>query len=164
MARINIRYQKISDAERYFEILNDPGFLYFDVKVSSVEEEREWLEKNPEKREKNQEYNYAVLYDDKLVGACGVVIDQNRPHIGELGYFVDSDYWGKGIATEALKRLERIAFNKLKLVRLEIRMEPENKASQRVAVKCGYLKEGLLKKVYMRDGKYRDCLLYAKVR
>ncbi len=163
MGIIKLRYQEVSDAERYFEILSNPNFLYFEVKVKSVEEEREWLKKNPEKREKGQEYNYAVLYDDELVGACGIAMDTRRPHIGEIGYFLDERYWGKGITTAAVKQVEKIAFEDLGLVRVEIRIEPENIASERIAVKCGYTKEGSVRKAYERDGEYRDCLLYAKV-
>ncbi len=161
---VELRYQRVSDAERFFEILSNPNFEFFEVNIKSVEEEREWLKKNYEKREKNQEYNYTILYQGEIVGACGVMVDQHREHIGEMGYFIDEEYWGKGIATEAVKKLEKIAFEELELIRLEIRMEPENTASIKVAEKCGYSKEGLVKKAYLRDGVYRDCLLYAKVR
>ncbi len=164
MSKVTLRYQEISDAERYFEILSNPNFRYFEVKVKSVEEEREWLKTNPEKREKNREYNYAILYDDELVGACGIAMDTRRPHIGEIGYFLDEKYWEKGITTEAVKQIEKIAFEILELVRLEIRMEPGNRASGRIAIKCGYTKEGSVRKAYERDGEYRDCLLYAKVK
>jgi RimJ/RimL family protein N-acetyltransferase len=42
-------------------------------------------------------------------------------------------------------------------------MLPENIASERVAIKCGYRKEGLLQKALLhKDGSKRDCLLYAK--
>ncbi len=164
MDKVELRYQEVADAERYFEILSNPNFLYFDVQVKSVEEEREWLKKNPEKREKNLEYNYAILYEDELLGAVGIAMDPRRPHIGEIGYFIDEKYWGKGITTEAVKQAEKIAFEDLGLVRVEIRMEPENKASERIAIKCGYTKEGLVRKAYKRDGEYRDCLLYAKVK
>lgn len=160
---VKLRYQEVSDAERYFEILSCPEFEFFEVNVKSVEEEREWLEKNAEKREKNLEYNYAIIYRGEVAGACGVAIDQRREHIGEIGYFIHKELWGRGIATEAVKQLERIVFEEIGLVRLEIRMEPENKASEKVAKKCGYEKEGLVRKAYKRDGEYRDCLLYSKV-
>lgn len=43
-------------------------------------------------------------------------------------------------------------------------MQPENKASEKVALKCGYKKEGLLKKaIDGNDGKKKDALIYAKV-
>ncbi len=161
---VELRYQEVSDAERYFEILKNTNFEYFDVRVKSVEDEREWLVKNEEKRKKDQEHNYAIMYQGELVGAVGIAMDPRRPHICEIGYFLDERHWGKGIATEAVKQAEKIAFEDLGLVRVEIRLEPENKASERVAIKCGYTKDGLIRKNYKRDGEYRDCLLYAKVK
>lgn len=43
-------------------------------------------------------------------------------------------------------------------------MRPENKASERVAIKSGYLKEGKLKKLVedRRTGEKKDVWLYAK--
>ncbi len=161
---VELRYQKISDAERFYEILNNPDFEFFEVHVDSVEEEREWLRKNSKKRKEGLEYNYAIIYEGEVVGACGIMIDQHREHIGEIGYFLDRSYWGYGITTKAVKKLEKIAFEELGLLRLQILMEPENIASVKVAEKCGYSEEGLMKKAYLRDDEYRDCLLYAKVR
>ncbi len=73
-------------------------------------------------------------------------------------------YLNKGIASEVVAKLEKIAFEELKLVRLEIRMDPRNKASEKVAIKNDFLKEGLLKKVLEFQGEYYDNLLYAKVK
>ena len=105
------------------------------------------------------------MYNKKVVGAIGVRINCNRKHIGEIGYFVDENYWGKGITTKAVKLIENVCFKKLKLTRIEIIMQPENIASVKVAIKNHYLKEGLLKKVVKgKDGKMKDCFLYAKVK
>ncbi|WP_346879678.1 GNAT family protein [Clostridium sp. UBA3061] len=72
-------------------------------------------------------------------------------------------FFNRGIATEVVKMLENIAFNNLKLIRLEIRMDPRNKASERVAIKNNFKKEGLLKKVMKFENNYYDNLLYAKI-
>lgn len=164
MKKVEIRYQKISDAQRFYDILNNPNFIYFSAKPKSVQDEIKFLKKNTQKRKDNFEYNFSILYNKKLVGGAGIKIDQHQKHIGEIGYFVDEAYWGKGIAPQAVKLLEKIAFNKLKLRRLEIRMNPKNKASQKVALKAGYKKEGLLKKAFNFNGRLVDCYLYAKIK
>lgn len=165
MNKVTLRPQKVSDAKRFYEILNNPNFIYFEVCPESVESEKEWLKKNKQKIKDNFEHNYAILYNNKVVGACGLKINQHRKYIGEIGYFLDEAYWGKGITTEAVKLLEKIGFEKLKLTRIEILMRPENKASERVAIKCKYEKEGLLKKL-TRDKKKapHDCYIYAKTK
>ena len=164
MKKIEIRYQQVSDAKRFYEILNNPNFIFFSVKPKSIKDEIKFLKQNVKKRKENFEYNFSVLYNKKMVGGAGIKISQHQKHIGEIGYFVDEKYWGRGIAPQAVKLLEKFAFNKLKLQRLEIRMNPKNKASQRVAIKTGYKKEGLLKKSFNFNGKLVDCYLYAKTR
>lgn len=161
---IIIRPQKLSDAQRFFEILNNQNFLYFGSKPKSLEDERAWLRKSLERKKTELEYNYAILMNDKIVGGIGVKIDYHARHIGEIGFFVDEAYWGKGIAPAAVKMLERICFDRLRLIRVVIKMNPKNKASQKVAIKCGYKKEGRLRKDYMQEGILRDSLLYAKVK
>lgn len=163
MSKIQIRNQRISDAKRFYEILNNPNFIFFRVEPKSIEEEIKFLRQNAEKRRKNISHNYSILYANKLIGGCGISINQHRKYIGEIGYFIDEKYWGKGIATRAVKLLEKIGFNKLGLKRIEILMDIKNVASRRVAIKCGYKKEGIMKKAVKNRGKLRDVYLYAKV-
>lgn len=164
MPKVELRYQQVRDARRFFEILSNPNFTFFNVQIKSVEEERDWLRQNPKRRKENTEWNYAILYGGTVVGAIGIKIHGYRKYIGEIGYFVDEKYWNKGIASKAVKLAEKVGFKKLGLTRIEIVMQPGNKGSQKVAIKNGYLKEGLLKKIVPgSDGKMQDAYLYAKV-
>jgi len=162
--QVEIRPQRVTDAKDFYDILSDPKLHNFPVHPESVEIEKEFLRLNAEKRKKNLEYNFAVIYDKRLIGAVGVMVDQFRKYIGEIGYFLDSKYWGKGIAGEAVKLIEKFAFNRLKLKRLEILIETTNRASERVAIKCGYKKEGVLRGKLLNKGNYFDGFLYAKVK
>ncbi len=161
--KIELRYQRVFDAKRFFEILNNPNFKYFKVCPKDIEAEKDFLRQNSEKRKNNQEFNYAILLDGKLVGGCGIHINQFRTFIGEIGYFVDEEYWDKGIGTKAIKLLEDIGFQKLGLKRIEILMHPKNISSEKVALKCGYKKEGTMEKACRNGDEYADAHLYAKV-
>ncbi len=161
---IHIRYQRLSDARRFLEILSSPNFTYFPAKPKSIEEESAFLRQNRDKRKAGSEYNYAVVADGKVVGAAGVKVNRHYPFIGEIGYFVDEPFWGRGIACRAVGLLERVCFGELGLTRLEILMVPRNAASRRVAEKSGYQREGLLKNRIVIGGKHFNALLYAKTR
>jgi len=163
MPKITIRPQRVSDAKRFFDILQNPNFKYFNCSAKTVEDERKWLKKTKEKAKSNFEHNFTILYGRKVVGGIGFKINQHRKHIGELGYFLDEDYWNKGIMTRAVRQMERLGFNKLGLVRIEILMQPANIASEKVAKKCGYRKEGRMRSVVNQKGEFRDCWIYAKV-
>ena len=164
MQNIKIRKQHISDAKRFHEILNNANFIYFPVKSESIEDEKDFLRKNPEKWKNNIEYNFSIIRDQEVVGAVGIKIDQNRTYIGEIGYFVDEAFWGRGCATKAVELVERFAWQELGLVRIEIVMDLENTASEKVAVNAGYLKEGIVRGKLKNGDNYRDAFLYAKIR
>jgi len=164
MPKITLRPQRVSDAKRFFEILSSPRFKYFSVRIKSVEEERKFLKTVKQRAKSNFEHGYTILYGKEIVGGCGLKINQHRNHIGEIGYFLDENYWNKGIATRAVKLLENIGFKKLGLKRMEILMMPANKASEKVAVKCGYKKEGRMKGSLKHKDKFLDSWIYAKVR
>ncbi|MGM5482271.1 MAG: GNAT family N-acetyltransferase [Nanobdellota archaeon] len=163
-AKISLRNQRVTDAKRFFQILNNPNFKFLRVCPDTVEEEKNFLRKNQEKRKNGFEYNYSIIFKEKVVGGCGLKINQHRKFIGEIGYFVDEEYWGFGIATEAVKILEQKGFNEFKLKRIEILMNPENSASEKVAINAGYKKEGRLKKTLEDSGSLMDANLYAKTK
>ncbi|HOF34563.1 MAG TPA: GNAT family protein [Spirochaetota bacterium] len=163
MKKISIRLQRVNDAQRFCEILNNKNFIYFSIKPS-LEEERKYLSQNSKKRKKNIEHNYTIIYDKKIAGAVGIKINQHSQHVGEIGYFIDENFWNKGIASCAVKLIEQIGFNELNLERIEIMMIPDNIGSVRVAEKCNYKREGLLSNRIFNDGKYHDAYLYAKLK
>lgn len=164
MPEVKIRPQELFDAELLFEIITHTNLEFIEMPIKTLEEEKCFLRLNEAKRKANFEYNYSILFYGKLVGACGIRIDQHRPWVGEIGYFVDRDYQGKGIAAEAVRQLEKVGFEGLDLQRITILMDTRNLASERVAQKCGYEKEGIMKKVHRVGEDYYDCFLYAKTR
>jgi ribosomal-protein-alanine N-acetyltransferase len=164
MPKIEIRYQKVRDAKRFFEIFNNSNFEFLSVIVKSLADEQKFLRGNHKKRKNNLEHNYAILYGTKVVGAIGVRIINYRNYIGEIGYFIDEKYWGQGIATKALKLIERGYLKKLHISRMQLVIDPRNLASIKVAEKCGYKKEGLMKKAIKLNNKKVDAYLYAKAK
>jgi RimJ/RimL family protein N-acetyltransferase len=163
MTKIEIRAQKVSDAKRFFEILNNGDFVYFPAKPESLEAEKECLRKNRAWRKDNFKHNYAILYRGNVVGGIGAMINQHHTDIGEIGYFVDRNFWGKGIAPQAVKLIESECFGKLNLHRIEVVIDKKNKASIRVAEKAGYKKEGIQRGNILNNGKYNDAYLFAKL-
>lgn len=162
MPQVKIRPQEVSDADRFFEILTHLDCEFIEVPIKTLEDEKRFLKMNDVRRKTNFEHNYSIIFDENLVGACGIRIDQHRPWVGEIGYFVDTEYQKQDIATEAVKQLEKVGFKELKLKRITILMDTRNLASEKVAKKCGYEKEGIAKKVHRMEKEYHDCFVYAK--
>ena len=98
-----------------------------------------------------------------LVGAVGLHFALVH-HKAEVGYWIAAPAWGRGIATEAVRRVIAFGFDDLGLYRLDAQHYVENPASGRVMAKAGMRREGLMRGVVFRDGVPRDNELYAILR
>ncbi len=113
------------------------------------------------------EYAFAIELGGEPVGGIGVSpYDDVALKTAEIGYWLGEPFWGRGIASEALRLLTEWAFAtpELELVRIEAHVFAWNPASARVLEKAGYEREALLRKSVYKDGQLIDSLLYALVR
>jgi RimJ/RimL family protein N-acetyltransferase len=81
----------------------------------------------------------------------------------EVGYIVAPEARGRGLAVRALDLLTAWGFEQLGLARIELRAELENPASLRVAERCGYLREGVLRSVHLKGGRRGDMAIYSRL-
>ena len=72
-------------------------------------------------------------------------------------------YWGRGIATAAVSRVAPYALEHFGLARLESPVFEWNPASMRVLEKCGFQREGVLRRSIVKDGELIDQAIYARV-
>jgi RimJ/RimL family protein N-acetyltransferase len=109
------------------------------------------------------ETNFAIAIHNEAVGGIGFSIqaDVGR-RSAEIGYWLGEDYWGRGIASEALSAVTEYAFASFDLCRLYAHVFEWNPASTRVLEKAGYVFEGRLKKSVTKNDQTIDELVYAK--
>ncbi|KAJ7973435.1 Acetyltransferase (GNAT) domain protein [Quillaja saponaria] len=105
----------------------------------------------------------SICIHDRSIGFISVF-----PYSGDdrcradMGYAIAVKYWGKGIATKAVKIAVPQVFKDLPdLVRLQSHVFVENKASQRVLEKAGFLKEGILNKYTYIKGNIKDLVVFS---
>ena len=111
------------------------------------------------------ETNFAIAVEDEAVGGVGYTIDTDVNHrSAEIGYWLGEEFWGRGIATEALIAVTEHAFSTYDLCRLYAHVFDWNPASARVLEKAGYEFEGRLRKSVTKAGQTIDQLMYAIVR
>jgi [ribosomal protein S5]-alanine N-acetyltransferase len=158
--KVKLVLVQVKDAEVFFEILRQPEFNRSSFNFKSIQNVIDWIESIDIDLQKV----YSIIFNNKVVGMCSIIINKNKKIIGELGFFIDSKYWNKGIASRTVNVLEEIGFSQLELIRIEIKIKLTNKACERVAIKCGYQKEGTMKKALKIKKKYYDCYLYSKTK
>jgi [ribosomal protein S5]-alanine N-acetyltransferase len=108
------------------------------------------------------ETNFVIANEKELIGAIGIKLqeDVNR-FSAEIGYWLAEPFWGKDIATEALKKFTEFAFKNFNLNRIYALVFEGNPASEQVLLKAGYKKEAILKKAVFKEGKFLDQYIYA---
>ena len=109
---------------------------------------------------------FAIDVDEEVVGAVGIIIGTDVQRVtAEIGYWLGENYWGKGIAVEALKQMTDYTFRSFPdLVRLWAAVFEYNKPSMRVLEKTGYELEGIRKKGAIKNGVVIDEYVYVKFR
>ena len=80
-----------------------------------------------------------------------------------IGCQIDEDFQKKGLMTEAVSQVVRFAFSSLRLHRIEGNIMPRNKASIRVAEKCGFVREGVARKYLKINGVWEDHIHFVKL-
>ena len=98
----------------------------------------------------------------ELLGSIGLFA--RGEGIAEVGYWVKREARGRGVATRALELMARWIFAAdEELGRLDLRADGENRSSQRVAEKAGFVREGVLRSSLALQGERRDVVMYSLV-
>ena len=108
-----------------------------------------------------EEYRLAITLAGEVVGGIGMGVN-SHDYRGTIGYWVARDARGRGTCTRALRLLAGHGLEELELQRLELITDPDNLASQRVAEKVGFQREGVLR-AHLRhpDGRIRDAVMFS---
>jgi RimJ/RimL family protein N-acetyltransferase len=80
---------------------------------------------------------------------------------GEIGYWIRTDQAGNGIATEVTRAMLTVGFEHLGFHKVNLRIAVGNRASERVAEKLGFTKEGVLREELLIQGRWVDHTLYS---
>ena len=105
---------------------------------------------------------FAITADKCLVGSIGIVskTDIYRKNF-EIGYFLSEEYWGRGIATKAIKAATSYAFKDFDIVRVYAEPFAENTGSRKALEKAGFILEATLKRNVIKNGIIRDSCIYS---
>src|SRR5690606_18367998 len=107
---------------------------------------------------------FAIEHSGELCGVVGLVRQADVYRLNaEIGYWLGEPYWGRGIATRAVRLMTDYGFRELGLVSIYAGIFAYNHASMRVREKCGYRQEGVFQKADYKDGRLRDEHVYAIV-
>ncbi len=164
-SRLILRDFRVDDYEAVHSYASDPEVArHIPWELLTEEETRKYVQGKVARQGVSPRVDYELavtLRDDgTLIGEC--YISSSAPDSGgDIGFILNRDYWGRGLATEVTRILLDFGFRDLHLHRISATCGPENVASSRVLEKNGMRLEGRFREHKLVRGKWRDSLIYA---
>ena len=157
--RLILRGMRVSDAEDMFNYARRPSvtqYLTWDPH-RSAEETREYLTYVGQRYRTGDFYDWALVCkeDSRMIGTCGFTSFNCPADSAEIGYVLNPDYQGKGLATEAVRRVLDFGFGELNLHRIEAHFIEGNTSSLHLMERVGMTFEGYARESMRIKGQYR---------
>jgi RimJ/RimL family protein N-acetyltransferase len=151
--------------KKYVEWLNNPEInwsLESRFKTHNLEEIQDYV-----KEINSTPLNYLFgIYlknnsENKYIGNIKLGPINTHHSRSSIGLFIgDTSCWGKGLATESIRRISQFAFEKLNLIKLHAGCYESNMGSKKAFINSGFIQEGLLKNHINLDNTRDNCLLF----
>ncbi len=102
----------------------------------------------------------AMLYNDELVGNISFNSINHDLKKVTIGYWLNSDYQGKGIVSQSVSKLVELAFSQLDMKKVEISAAVDNHPSRNVCERLGFELEGVITRAENLNGRIVDHAIY----
>jgi len=166
--RLNLRPLAMGDAEAMFAMLSDTETMRFwdwpAFKDRAVVEDVVAAQIRDVDACAAMYWAVCLMPAGEMIGSCDLS-DIDRHHgRAEVGFLFNRAWWGNGFAREAMEAVVNFATTELGIARLWARFHTGNAASQRLLERLGFSREGTLRGHIIREGRRRDCEIYARMR
>ncbi len=109
--------------------------------------------------------NFAIEFEGEAIGGIGLIFNTDVYVLSaEIGYWIGEPFWGKGIASEAIRQMTEYSFYYFDIVRIYAEVFESNKASMRALEKNGYYLEGVRRKSVFKNSVLMDDYIWVKLR
>jgi len=163
--KVTLREWKKSDAEELAKIANNKK-IWDNVRDRlpypyTKKDAKEWLSLV---RQQERTTTFCVEADGAMAGSVGFTMKEDvyRKSV-EIGYFIAEKFWGKGIATEAIRQLVEYIEKNFDVVRIYAEVFEYNKASMKVLEKNGFYLECIRKKAAIKNNVILDDYVWVRL-
>ena len=157
--RLKFRSIRRSDVKDVYEYSSNPRTSQYLLwsPHTSIEYTKKFIDIILAKYKIGEYQDWAIVHKEskKMIGTCGFTRIDEQNKVAEIGYVLNPDFWGCGLATEAAKRVVQFAFENLGVNRVEARFMYGNDASLNVMKKIGMKLEGYYRESIFVKGKYK---------
>jgi ribosomal-protein-alanine N-acetyltransferase len=162
---IELKKVKLSDASKILLMHKEGLGEYYlsNLTYSNIDEVKKEIKRFKKMNEKGLAYIFIILKDKKFAGTIDIWKINKKNFRTCVGYAVKKEFRGKGVASTALKKALKFIKEEMKMHAVEATAHPKNIASQKVLLKNGFTKIGLMKDYHFDNEKFVDRVLYWKV-
>jgi RimJ/RimL family protein N-acetyltransferase len=166
---IEVRFEPLDDRwlDGVSELVTDPDVLRFTRVPEPVPDGfvGTWLAGYETGRLDGTREGFAAIGSDgRFLGlALAPHMDATAGEM-ELGYIVARAARGRGVASAILSKLTRWAFDERGAHRIYLIIDVQNAASERVAKRCGYQREGVMRSIHVKQDRRADAALWSRLR
>ena len=164
--RIYLRRLTENDvSEAYVRWMHDPDinqYLESRFYVQTIESTKAFIRSVT--NDNNYQFGIFIKETDQHIGNIKIGSINHFHKYADIGFLIgEKEYWGKGIASEAIKLATDFAFNTLGLHKLWGGAYAPNVGSMKAFLKNEYVEEGVKKSQYLCNGVYVDDIMFGKV-
>lgn len=162
-----LRAWRAEDARQRYEGFSDEQCQRFSSPLTEPTTEADVIaayQRNERERLAGEALSLAVVdgaQPDRVWGAVSVYDIDAFDQRAAVGYWLAPWARGRGVATRSLRLLAQWVFEQLEVQRLELTCAPDNLASMRVAERCGFVREGLLRSHLRFKDSRRDTVMFS---
>ena len=165
-SRLRLRPLQQSDAEDAYRVLsNATAMKYYGTPPHKNLEftKKQFIDIMQSRFKHRDAVSFVVTLkdEDKYIGHVTAMQFDRVFKFVDLAYIVDQEYWGRGIATEAVIQVVNFLVNTMKIHKIRAGYFAKNIASKRVLQKAGFKQEGYLRDNALLDGVFEDEYLMA---
>jgi ribosomal-protein-serine acetyltransferase len=132
--------------------------------TSAVDDTQEFIRRSLEQYAKGEGVVAGIWQQGRLAGVVSFIGINPGCRSAMIGYWLGTEYEGKGIMTRACKALIDYGFSELSLNRIVIRAATENSRSQAVPQRLGFTREGVERQAEWLNDHFLDMIVYSMLR
>jgi len=166
--RLLLRQVTARDADTIFSLRSNDEVMKYIPRpyLKNREDALELIAVFDDKIENGIGINWGIAFleePEKIMGIIGHYRIKPEHYRAEVGYMLFPEYSKKGIVSEALQKVVDYGFDEMKLHSIEAILDPENKGSEKVLLKNGFVKEAHLIENEFYEGRFLDTMIYSKL-
>ena len=159
-----LRTYDVADAQELFDAVNGSRrhlnpWLDWVSKTTKPEHSLHFIQQSLHLQNTQQALALGIFDNGKVIGGVGMHDWDQETKRAQIGYWIRTEYEGKGIVSKCLVKFIEFLFDKTGFNKIEIHFVQSNKRSAKVAARLGFKVEGVIRQCIMRNGMPEDMVI-----